>query len=197
MATRNCIWRVGARKLTECEISSGVFLPRPNPYSHLFQFRADSGEQVRTLRLVGQLRSAAWVSWIATLLWIGIVALESTDLFSASHTGHLLSALLAMLHLHGEEQTVSYLNIVLRKLGHFVGYGVLSWLLFRAWKATLPVAAGWALRWAVLALFTTTLVASADEWHQTTIPSRAGRVQDVLLDDTGAAVTQCLLFFFP
>ena len=82
------------------------------------------------MRLVGQVRSTAWVSWIATLLWIGIVALESTDLFSASHTGHLLSALLAMLHLHTEEQTVSYLNIVLRKLGHFVGYGVLSWLFF-------------------------------------------------------------------
>jgi len=127
---------------------------------------------------------------------MGIVALESTDLLSASHTGHLFSALLAMLGFHAEEQTVSYLNIILRKLGHFVGYGVLSWLLFRAWKATLPVASGWALRWAVLALFTTTLVASADEWHQTTIPSRAGRVQDVLLDDTGAAVTQCLLFFF-
>lgn len=147
--------------------------------------------------MVGQVRSTAWVSWSAALLWIGIVALESTDLFSARHTGHLLFDLLAMLHLHTEEQTVSYLNIVLRKLGHFVGYGVLSWLLFRAWKATLPVASGWALRWAVLALFTTTLVASADEWHQTTIPSRAGRVQDVLLDDTGAAVTQCLLFFFP
>ncbi len=66
--------------------------------------------------MVGQLRSTAWVSWIATLLWIGVVALESTDLFSASHTSHLLSALLAMLHLHTEEQTVSYLNIVLRKL---------------------------------------------------------------------------------
>jgi len=109
----------------------------------------------------------------------------------------LLSALLAALGFHSEEQTVSHLNIVLRKLGHFVGYGVLSWLLFRAWKATLPVASSWALRWVVLALFSTTLVASADEWHQTTIPSRVGRVQDVLLDDSGAAVTQCLLFFFP
>jgi VanZ family protein len=149
------------------------------------------------LRLVDQLHSPARVFWIASLLWIGIIALESTDLFSGSHTGHLLSALLAALGFHSEEQTVSHLNIVLRKLGHFVGYGVLSWLLFRAWKATLPVASSWALRWVVLALFSTTLVASADEWHQTTIPSRVGRVQDVLLDDSGAAVTQCLLFFFP
>jgi hypothetical protein len=95
--------------------------------------------------------------WIPALLWLGIIALESTDLLSAAHTASLLYRVLAGLQLHIEPQTVAHANAVLRKLGHFVGYAVLGWLLFRAWRATLPrpAAVGWALRWAMLAFLMT------------------------------------------
>jgi VanZ family protein len=60
----------------------------------------------------------------------------------------------------------------------------LTWL--RAWRMTL--AAGSFLRDALLAMAGTVLVASADEWHQTYLPNRTGRWQDVALDSSGAVV---------
>ena len=139
--------------------------------------------------------SPAWVPWIPALLWLGIIVLESTDLLSATHTLSLVHRVLALFQLHIDPQTVVQANAVLRKFGHFVGYAVLSWLLFRAWRATLPrpAAVRWALRWAMLAFLMTVVVACADEWHQTSIPSRNGEVKDVVLDSAGAAAAQCLI----
>jgi VanZ family protein len=84
----------------------------------------------------------------------------------------------------------------LRKLGHFVGYFMLSLLLFRAWRATLPRARAsrWSISWARLSFFMTVLVASLDEWHQTFLPSRTGRWQDVVLDGSAALVAQILIW---
>ena len=86
----------------------------------------------------------------------------------------------------------------IRKAGHFVGYFTLSCLLFRAWKASLPVAAArrWVLRWANVSLLMTVLVASLDEWHQTFIPSRTGTVRDVILDSVAALTAQVVIFLF-
>ena len=140
--------------------------------------------------------SPAWVPWIPAPLWLGIIALESTDLLSATHTLSLVHRVLALFQLHIEPRTVVQANAVLRKFGHFVGYAVLSWLLFRAWRATLPrpdAAVRWALRWAMLAFLMTVAVASVDEWHQTSISSRNGEVKDVVLDSAGAAAAQCLI----
>jgi VanZ family protein len=86
----------------------------------------------------------------------------------------------------------------IRKCGHFVGYFALSFFLFRAWRDTLrlPWAPRWALRWAAIAFFMSAMVASLDEWHQTFIPSRTGRVADVLLDSCAALTAQVLIFLF-
>jgi VanZ family protein len=40
----------------------------------------------------------------------------------------------------------------------------------------------------------TALVASLDEWHQTYLPSRTGRWQDVVLDSSAALVAQVLIW---
>ena len=65
---------------------------------------------------------------------------------------------------------------------------LLSILLFRAWRETLPAMGNprWTFRWAKIAVLGTALVASLDEWHQSFIPSRTGTVRDVLLDTCAA-----------
>ncbi len=82
----------------------------------------------------------------------------------------------------------------IRKAGHVVGYGMLSILLFRAWRATLPAMSDvkWTPRWANIAILGTALVASLDEWHQSFIPSRTGRWQDVVLDTCAGIAAQIL-----
>lgn len=134
-------------------------------------------------------------TWIAALLWIALIATESTDSFSSEHTSRFLYPILHFLF--GLDQVrFEVWHHYIRKSGHFVGYFSLSFLLFRAWRATLhlPWAPRWALRWAAIAFFMSALVASLDEWHQTFIPSRTGALSDVMLDSCAALTAQVLIF---
>ena len=136
-------------------------------------------------------------TWIAALLWIGLIATESTDSFSAEHTSKYLYPILHFLFGLNRVR-FEVVHHYIRKCGHFVGYFSLSFLLFRAWRATLhlPWAPRWALRWATIAFFMSALVASLDEWHQTFIPSRTGAFSDVVLDSCAALTAQVLIFLF-
>jgi VanZ family protein len=79
-----------------------------------------------------------------------------------------------------------------------VGYGILSVLLFRAFRATLPAMSDvkWTLRWATIAVLGTALVASLDEWHQTFIPTRTGTIRDVILDTCAGIAAQTIIFLW-
>ena len=145
-----------------------------------------------------EIRQDAWKAWIAAGLWLALIAIESTDLLSANNTGHFLYGLLTSLFGPINPATFFQWHHIGRKVGHILGYGILSLLLFRAWRATLPVngAPRWSLRWAQVALLMTALVASLDEWHQSFIPSRTGTWQDVVLDSAAALAAQFMLYLF-
>jgi VanZ family protein len=82
-----------------------------------------------------------WKAWIPALIWLGVIALESTNLGSSEHTFRFLYPLFH--YLFGMDHAAfAVWNHILRKTGHIIGYGVLSWLLFRAWRATIPVPVG-------------------------------------------------------
>jgi VanZ family protein len=136
-------------------------------------------------------------TWIAALLWIGLIAIESTDTFSSQNTSRFLYPLLHFL-MGLDLVRFEVVNHYIRKCGHFVGYFALSFFLFRAWRATLrlPWTPRWALRWAAIAFFMSALVASLDEWHQTFIPSRTGAFSDVMLDSFAALTAQVLIFLY-
>lgn len=131
-------------------------------------------------------------AWIAAGLWIGIITFESTPYLSAHETGKILYPILHFLF-GVDAAHFGVWHEVIRKSGHFVGYGTLSFLLFRAWRATLPSMQVWTLRWAAIAVFMTAFVASMDEWHQTYLPSRTGTFHDVVLDSFAALIVQILI----
>ena len=87
-------------------------------------------------------------TWIAALLWMLVIAIESTDMLSAEHTGRFLYPLLHFL-MGMDLAHFAVVHHYVRKLGHFVGYFTLSFFLFRAWRATLHLP--WAPRWAIRA----------------------------------------------
>lgn len=133
-------------------------------------------------------------AWIAAILWLIVIAIESTAYLSAHNTSRILYPILHFLFgLDGER--FEYWHFYIRKGGHVFGYGLLSILLFRAWRASLPVIGDpkWTFRWANIAVLGTALVASLDEWHQSFIPSRTGRWQDVVLDTCAGIAAQILL----
>jgi VanZ family protein len=133
-------------------------------------------------------------AWIATILWLIVIAIESTSCLSSHNTSRILYPLLHFLF-GMDLDRFEALHFYIRKGGHVFGYGMLSILLFRAWRETLQLvpAARWTLRWAILAVLGTALVASLDEWHQSFIPSRTGTPWDVLLDTCAGIAAQILL----
>ncbi len=136
-------------------------------------------------------------AWIAAILWLIVIAIESTQYLSAHNTSRILYPVLhALFGLDWDRFTIWHFYI--RKGGHVFGYGLLSILLFRAWRETLPAAssARWTLRWTNIAILGTALVASLDEWHQSFIPSRTGTVRDVILDTSAGIGAQILLFLW-
>ena len=83
---------------------------------------------------------------------------------------------------------------LIRKTGHFVGYGVVSVAFFHGFRYTLHQLAvtHWNLwrRAAVLAVLSTLLIAILDEYHQSFLPSRTSSPIDVCIDLCGAIVAQ-------
>jgi VanZ family protein len=121
--------------------------------------------------------------WLPVVLWTMVIAMESF-FGSSGTTGLLLESTLTWLF--GEVDPVIFdrLHFVLRKGGHFLGYGIFGYLWFRAFSATFPN--GPRIIWAGLAIACTFLIASLDEWHQSFSPARTGHFGDVVLDTAGA-----------
>lgn len=134
-------------------------------------------------------------AWIPALIWLGVITIESTGALSSDNTRRFFYPLLHFIF--GLDQARFALwHFLLRKTGHVFGYGILSVLLFRAWRATIPVLnhPHWSMVWARVALFMTALVASLDELHQSFLPSRTGTIHDVLLDSAAGLAAQVLLY---
>jgi len=112
--------------------------------------------------------------------WSAVILFVSSDFFSARNTGAFLHDLLG--------RDVPYtLHIILRKLGHLLGYGILGALAFRAARVDIP-------RRPILSAFAVVLlVAGIDEMHQATLASRTGSGWDVVLDLIGASIAVWLL----
>jgi VanZ family protein len=140
-------------------------------------------------------------AWIATILWLIVIAIESTAWLSAEHTSRIFYPIFHFLFGMSQENFEPW-NFLLRKTGHVVGYGFLSFLLFRAFRETLPAITKlgknlrWTFRWSAIAVLGTAIVASLDEWHQSFIPSRTGRWQDVVLDTSAGIATQILILLW-
>ncbi len=149
-------------------------------------------------------------NWWPSLVWLGIIRLESTDAASSTNTYGLLYAVVSFLFPHVNTHLLNDFNDVLRKTGHFMGYGILGVLVFFALRYTnrdrlaplLPRRWGtclhdlWQMEWVWLSVGVTVITASLDEIHQAFIPSRTGRWQDVALDTCGAAVLQIIIYLF-
>ena len=135
-------------------------------------------------------------AWWPAVVWIVLITFESTDYFSAEHTGSMLYALLT--HLFGQISFYKFLvfHHYLRKTGHVVGYGMLSLLLLRGWRVTFGQTFALLWRTALLSWLGTAFVASLDEWHQSYIPSRTGTWKDAVLDSVAGFVFLLVAYFW-
>src|SRR6516164_4094243 len=114
-----------------------------------------------------------------------IIAAE-TRYGSAANTRWLFQKLSVWLFGYVDPALFKAFHHLLRKGGHFFGFGIFGCLCFRAFMRTFTGSS--ILVWALMAVMSTVFVASLDEWHQSFSPGRSGRIADVALDTAGALV---------
>jgi VanZ family protein len=141
-----------------------------------------------------------WASaWVPVILCIGVIAIESTTAFGADHTSGPLQHFCEFLfHRHFTQPEWWRLHILIRKGGHFTGYGIQSVAWFRAfwmtWRSGNPNRSQIAVHG--LAMLGTFFIACCDEFHQTFLPNRSGSFIDVMTDCSGALLLQLLIWFW-
>ena len=120
------------------------------------------------------------------------MAVFSSKAFGFQNTGAVLATVLGWLHLKLSPAALYAVHFGIRKGAHFLAYGVLSALFFRAVRGPLPEVM-WRLTWALSALAICFVTASSDEIHQLYTPGRGGNYRDVLLDMAGSLFAQLVI----
>jgi len=135
--------------------------------------------------------------WAPVVAAVAVICCESTSTFSAQNTSSWLRPIFE--HWFGPFTDANWdlFHHCLRKTGHFIGYGTVCFTFLRAWLYTLARRGpssllSWRLESSLLAVLSTAIVASCDEFHQTFLPGRTGTPVDVLLDTCGATAL-CLV----
>jgi len=133
-----------------------------------------------------------WV-WLPVISMVLVICVESTGTFSSENTSGWIRPVVERFFGHINDRLWMTIHFTIRKSGHMTGYGLLCLTFIRAWLLTLGrrvdlTVAMWRARSCAMALASTFVVASCDEWHQTFLPSRTGLFTDVLVDSTGASV---------
>jgi VanZ family protein len=131
------------------------------------------------------------MAWLPVLFGLTVISFESTNTMSGANTSRWLLDIFHWLWGQTDLNSVDVVNLLLRKLGHFCGYGTLGVLFRRAWyvslrrswegpRSRLPFSAS------ALAVIFTFSVACLDEVHQRFLVGRTSSIYDVLLDTAGA-----------
>lgn len=81
-----------------------------------------------------------------------------------------------------------WLDVLLKKTGHAIAYGLLAWLYLRAVRRDREASDGLRL----LSLLLAAAYGVSDEFHQSFVPGRVPRLSDVLVDGTGATLAMLL-----
>ncbi len=152
--------------------------------------------------LRARLQGARWLGvWLPTIVAMTVIAIESTSTFSAENTSGWIRPVIERFLGHINDTVWAIAHHLMRKSGHFLGYGMVCLTFLRAWLMTLGTRSrlttrSWWLISSLRAIGLTALVASLDEWHQTFLPSRTGTPWDVGLDTLGATAWCVLMWVF-
>lgn len=129
------------------------------------------------------------------MLWAALIFFASSDAGSSGHTSRFIRPLLLWLKPGLSDAAVDGAVYFIRKAAHVTEYAVLAGLLWRAMRGRQRSEAppwNWRVAGRVFGLIVA--YAASDEVHQLFVPTREGRIRDVIYDSVGAAVALLLLW---
>lgn len=147
-----------------------------------------------TVTELQQKRVSLTSAWLPVILGTVMIAVSSSNLFSAADTSGPFRWVYQSLFGPVSDPQWVHIHTHIRKMAHFFGYGVFGLLWLRAWWFSLPRSRF--LQDAALAVLGCGMVASADEFHQSFLAHRTGSPLDVLLDCAGAMTLQVVVYLF-
>jgi VanZ family protein len=125
--------------------------------------------------------------WLPLLIWLAVMFVGSTDLFSAEHTSRFIVPFLLWLKPGMSPLTIRSIMFGIRKCAHVCEYAVLALLLWRALRGARTLRMKGAILFGLVVLGCAAFAAS-DEFHQSFVKSRTPSVRDVFLDISGAVL---------
>jgi VanZ family protein len=135
---------------------------------------AQSNEAVRTVNLS---------PWIPVILWAGVLFLMSTETFSSDRTYRLIEPVLRFFSPSISAKEIAIVHTIVRKLAHVTEYFIFGILFFRAVSKGAAKSKVW--RCVFWSLLVVTILAAADEYHQSFVVTRTGSVRDIAIDVFG------------
>lgn len=121
--------------------------------------------------------------WLPVAAWASLIFFFSTEYFSSDSTAGVFGSLFYSFFSGISAEAIEIIHGVIRKVGHWTEYGILSMLLLWALKNDSDRL--WEWRHACWTLFFVLIYAISDELHQSFVPSRTATVGDVLIDVFG------------
>jgi VanZ family protein len=143
---------------------------------------------------VSKIRSFTWY-WLPVIIWMFVIFSASGDRKSADRSSRIIAPLVRWIYPDISAETLDVIVLLVRKCAHLAEYAVLALLFWRAVRK--PVKNDprpWSWPPAGMAILFVALYAASDEWHQSFVPSREGRISDVLIDTIGAVGGMVLLW---
>ena len=123
--------------------------------------------------------------WLPPILWMAFFFPIGNRALGSSITYEISTAIFRWLFPHASEAAVSVFYIIFRKSLHFLEYGVLAYLLYRAFRG--PDGRKWELGWALRAGLVSVAYGFLDEYLQSFVPNRNGSPIDWGVDTAGIA----------
>ncbi|MEO6981705.1 MAG: VanZ family protein [Edaphobacter sp.] len=147
--------------------------------------------------MIGRRPSVA-MSWVPAFFGLAVILIESTAMMSGANTSRWLLEICHALWGQTDDASFETSHLILRKLGHLGGYGVLGLMFRRGWYRSVPLFLAWSrsqlrLLAAGLAVWSVFGIACMDEWHQSFLPGRVSSVTDVMIDTLGAVLFNAIL----
>ncbi|HUY19820.1 MAG TPA: VanZ family protein [Candidatus Binataceae bacterium] len=123
--------------------------------------------------------------WWLVIVWLMVLALMSTQLFTFGRTWVFVGNLLHIIFPAGVSgSTQALIHLIIRKTAHFGAYTIFFLVLVSGPLRGRPY-------WALLVCLA---LASADETHQIFVPGRTASIYDVAIDFSGAIFGRFLYF---
>lgn len=131
--------------------------------------------------------------WLPAVCVAILISLFSTHYFSSQQTARAIIPILRWLLPFATFRTLNRMHTLIRKLAHLTEFGFFSIAVFHGVRGN---CSGWRLNWAIYTMLIALIYAGFDEWHQSFVPLREPRVRDVVIDVTGAFLSQVLVWAY-